>query len=157
MELEYILVYGNHTNELDQEIISFWKLENALNSPDDYLKRLSDVVFIVKIENKIAAVCSCDLKFVNELNGDFLYYRSFVSQNNRNKKIAENLLEKTYNYFNIYPNFNEKEVKGIYIILESEVLNNYVRNYYHPLGGNLIGFDESGNQIRVKYFTDAKF
>jgi hypothetical protein len=157
MKLEYILVYGNHNEELDQEIISFWELENALNSPDDYLKRLSDVVFIVKIENKIAAVCSCQLRFVTKLNGDLLYYRSFVSQNHRNKKIAENLLEKTYSYFNILPRFNEKEVKGIYIIFESEVLNNYVRNYYHPLGGNLIGFDESGNQIRVKYFTDAKF
>ena len=157
MELEYILVYGNHNEELDQEIVSFWELENALNSPDDYLKRLSDVVFIVKIENKIAAVCSCDLKFVSQLNGDFLYYRSFVSQNNRNKKIAENLLENTYSYFNILPRFNEKEVKGIYIIFESEVLNNYVRNYYHPLGGSLIGFEECGNQIRVRYFTDAKF
>jgi hypothetical protein len=120
MELEYILVYGNHNEELDQEIISFWESENALNSPDDYLKRLSDVVFIVKIENKIAAVCSCQLRFVTELNGDFLYYRSFISQNHRNKKIAENLLEKTYNHFNILSNFNEKEVKGIYIIFESD-------------------------------------
>jgi hypothetical protein len=157
MELEYILVYGNHTKELDEEILGFWESENALNSPDDYLKRLSDVIFIVKIDNNIAAVCSCQLKFVTELKGDFLYYRSFISQNHRNKKIAENLLEKTYNHFNILPNFDEKEVKGIYIIFESEVLNMYVRNYYHPLGGTLVGFEENGNQIRVKYFTDSKF
>lgn len=157
MELEYILVYGNHNEELDQEIISFWESENALNSPDDYLKRLSDVVFIVKIENKIAAVCSCQLRFVTELNGDFLYYRSFVSQNHRNKNIAENLLEETYNFFNPLLIFKEKDIKGIYIIFENELLNEYVRNYYHPLGGNLIGFEENGNQIRVKYFTDAKF
>jgi len=157
MKLEYILVYGNHNEELDQEIVSFWELENALNSPDDYLKRLSDVVFIVKIENKIAAVCSCDLKFVSQLNGDFLYYRSFVSQNHRNKNIAENLLEETYNFFNPLLIFKEKDIKGIYIIFENELLNEYVRNYYHPLGGNLIGFEENGNQIRVKYFTDAKF
>jgi GNAT superfamily N-acetyltransferase len=157
MELEYILVYGNHTKELDEEILGFWESENALNSPDDYLKRLSDVVFIVKIENKIAAVCSCQLRFVTELNGDFLYYRSFVSQNHRNKNIAENLLEETYNFFNPLLIFKEKDIKGIYIIFENELLNEYVRNYYHPLGGNLIGFEENGNQIRVKYFTDAKF
>lgn len=156
MELKYILVYGNHNEELDQEIVSFWELENALNSPDDYLKRLSDVVFIVKIENNIAAVCSCDLKFVSQLNGNFLYYRSFVSQNHRNINLGEKLLEKTYSYFNLLSIFNEKEVKGIYIIFESEVLNKYVRNYSHSIG-NLIGFEENGNQIRVQYFTDAKF
>jgi hypothetical protein len=156
MELEYILVYKNHSKELDEEILGFWESENALNSPDDYLKRLSDVVFIVKSENNIAAVCSCQLRFVTELQGDFLYYRSFVSQNHRNINLGEKLLEKTYNYFNLLPNFNEKEVKGIYIIFESEVLNKYVRNYSHSIG-NLIGFEENGNQIRVQYFTDAKF
>ena len=156
MELDYILVYGKHTKELDEEIVGFWESENALNSSDDYLKRLSDVIYIVKIDNKIAAVCSCDLKFVSQLNGDFLYYRSFVSQNHRKKNLGENLLEKTYNHFNLLPNFNEKEVKGIYIIFESELLNKYVRNYSHSIG-NLIGFHENGNQIRVQYFTDAKF
>jgi hypothetical protein len=156
MELEYILVYGNHNEELDQEIISFWESENALNGPDDYLKRLSDVVFIVKIENKIAAVCSCQLRFVTELNGDFLYYRSFVSQNHRDINLGEKILKQTYNHFNLSPNFNQKKIKGIYIIFESDVLNKYVRNYSHSIG-NLIGFEKNGNQIRVQYFTDAKF
>jgi len=156
MELEYKLVYGNHTKELDEEIAIFWKSENALNSPNDYLKRLSEVVFIIKIDNNIAAVCSCQLRFITELKGDFLYYRSFVGENYRNKKLLEKLIEKTYNHFNLLPNFNEKEVKGIYIIFESEVLNKYVRNYSHSIG-NLIGFEENGNQIRVQYFTDAKF
>ena len=159
MELEYILVYGKHTKKIDDDIISFWESEKALQNADDYVlkKRLSEVIYVVKIGNEIAAVCSCDLMFVNQLNGDFLYYRSFVSQNHRNKKIAENLLEETYNYFNPLRTFNLKDVKGIYIIFENELLNEYVRNYYHPLGGNLIGFEENGNQIRVKYFTDAKF
>ena len=118
MELEYILVYGNHNEELDYEILSFWESENALNSPDDYLKRLSDVIFIVKIDNNIAAVCSCQLRFVTELKGDFLYYRSFVSQNHRKINLGEKLLEKTYNHFNLLLDFNGKEVNGIYIIFE---------------------------------------
>ena len=159
MELEYILVYGKHTKEIDDEIIRFWESEKALQNADDYVlkKRLSEVIYIVKIGNEIAAACSCDLMFVSQLNGDFLYYRSFVSQNYRNKNIAENLLDETYNYFNPFRTFNLKDVKGIYIIFENELLNKYVRNYHHPLGGSLIGFEKNGNQIRVKYFTDARF
>jgi hypothetical protein len=112
---------------------------------------------VVKIKNEIVAVCSCYSIFVSQLNGDFLYYRSFVSKNYRNQNIAENLLQETYNYFNPLRTFNLKEVKGIYIIFENELLNKYVRTYYHPLGGYLIGFEKNGNQIRVKYFDNSIF
>lgn len=156
---EYILVYEKHNKKIDDEILSFWESEKALQNPDNFIlkKRLSDIIYIVKIDNKIAAICSCDLIFVSQLNGKFLYYRSFVGIKYRNKDIAENLLQETYNYFNSIGAFNLKDIKGIYIIFENELLNKYVRTYYHPLGGTLIGFEENGNQIRVKYFDKATF
>ena len=159
MDLEYILVYGNHNEQIDEEIINFWESEGALAKSDDFIlkKRLSEVIYVVKIKNKIVAVCSCCSIFVSQLNGDFLYYRSFVSKNYRNKNIAENLLQETYNYFNTLRTFNLKDVKGIYIIFENELLNKYVRTYYHPIIGNLIGFEKNGNQIRVKYFDNSIF
>jgi hypothetical protein len=159
MNLDYILIYGNHNKQIDNEIINFWKSEKSLQTYDDFIleRRLSEVIYVVKIENKISAVCSCDLMFVNQLNGDFLYYRSFVGQNYRNKGIAGNLLQETYNHFNQFPTFKLKDVKGIYIIFENELLNKYIRTYHHPFSGTLIGFEKNGNQIRVKYFDNATF
>jgi hypothetical protein len=159
MKLEYILVYGNHNEIIDSKIINFWRLENSLHDTTDYAleKRLSEVIYIVTIDSKIVAVSSCGLVFVNELRGNFLYYRSFVGQNYRNNNIAENLLQVVYEYFNPLRTFNLEDIKGIYIIFENELLNKYVRKYQHPFGGTLLGFDENKNQIRVKYFADSEF
>jgi hypothetical protein len=36
MDLKYQLVYGNHSQEVDEKIINFWKSENALQGADEY-------------------------------------------------------------------------------------------------------------------------
>jgi hypothetical protein len=37
MDLEYILVYGNHNEQIDEEIINFWESEGALVKSDDFI------------------------------------------------------------------------------------------------------------------------
>ena len=49
------------------------------------------------------------------------------------------------------------EVKGIYIIYESEILNTYVTDYVRYSGLTLIGWTTQNQQIRVLYLDGASF
>ena len=156
MDLSITKVFDCMTDEMSNKIINMLVSENGF-SPTDAEKRIKEILFVVLDENEnIAGSCSGIPYFVKELNGWFLYYRSYTSKNYRDIGISYNLINAARSYFNDNRVFKDIELQGVYAIFENAYLNQ-LKNYIIPRSGlTLIGFTKEGYQIRVRYFEDAK-
>ena len=152
----FVKVFDNITEDVSKKIINMLVSENGF-SPSDAEKRVHEILFIALDENDdIVGSCSGIPYFVKELNGWFLYYRSYTSTKARQNGLSYNIINVTRSYLNDNRNFKGVELCGIYAIFESPLLNQ-LKNYIIPRSGlTLIGFTEEGYQIRVRYFDDAK-
>lgn len=153
--MKIIRIFNSGENYLDK-IVSFLINENGF-SVERANQRAKEILFIAVDDNlNIIGSCSGYSEYVSKLKGWFLIYRSSVSKNNRKSGIGTTLMKETISYFNENKMFNLIELNGIYIIFESELLNK-IEKHITSAGFYLIGFTDSGNQIRVHYFDNSKF
>jgi hypothetical protein len=155
---EYRIINANEylCEEFKGKIISLWLKEGALTleETEDRIKQI--LFFVVSSNDEVLGVCSGYVKYIDDLKGNFLMYRSFTSSEYRQKGIAWLLYNTTFKYYN--DSSNENKISGIYVDLDNEMLNDsydkYVLDEYS--NSTLIGFNDD-NQIRVSYFDGATF
>lgn len=152
-----IKVFDGISEEISNKIIQMLTIQDKLPL-DIVVNRIKEMLFVAIDDNgDIVGTCSGHPEFIKELNGWFLYYRSFTSIPWRDSGISYSMINHTKSYFNSNRILNGTELKGIYVIFESPILNQ-LKNYIIPRSGlTLIGFTERGLQKRVFYFDDAKF
>ena len=59
-------------------------------------------------------------------------------------------------FFNNNRKMNDVELKGLYIVYESEIYNKYYTKLVNDHGVILIGWTPNNNQIRVTFFDDVE-
>lgn len=161
--LKVLQVHQNHSEELDNEIIEFWKEQNALPSYEEsFLKqRVNEVLFIVLNENdEIVGVSSGTTVYFEQIRNKFLYFRLFVREDYRgnSRGVAMNMYYATYDLFNTLQLLEDQPIIGILIIYESQHLNNVI-NYYHSekyRNQVFVGWTQNEEQIRITYFDNIK-
>lgn len=161
--LKLLQVYQNHSEELDNKIIDFWKKEKALPSYEEAFvnQRLNEVLFIALNEaDEIVGVSSGTVVFYQQIRNKFLYFRLFVREDYRghNRGVAINMYYATYDLFDQLKTLEDQPIIGILIVYESQHLNNVI-NYYHSekyRNQVFVGWTPNEEQIRITYFNDIK-
>jgi uncharacterized protein YuzE len=161
--LKLLQVYQNHSEELDNKIIDFWKKENALPSYEEVFtkQRVNEVLFIVLNEtDEIVGVSSGTVAYFQQIRNKFLYFRLFVREDYRgnSRGVAMNMYYATYDLFNTLQLLEDQPIIGILIVYESQHLNNVI-NYYHSekyRNQVFVGWTPNEEQIRITYFDNIK-
>jgi len=155
--MKLLRLKGTSDTLLKEKVIDFWITQGCLSAADAR-SRVSEVFYIVLDESdEIIAVSSGKPIWVNSLRGHFLYYRSYTKPENRKQDLSKILMAETKSYLDEVRIVDGIEVKGIYIIYESEILNTYVTDYVRYSGLTLIGWTTQNQQIRVLYLDGASF
>ena len=162
-ETKLLQVYENHSVEIDDKIVEFWKSENALPSTDFQFisQRLSEVLFVVLNDNdEVVGVSSGTAVYFQQIKNYFLYLRAFVGKNLRgnNRHVGSNLYFATFDLFNELKVLSDQPIVGILIIYESEHLNKVIDYYRSEYYRNqvFVGWTQNNEQIRITYFNDSK-
>ena len=151
--MEFAQVYGSLNQTLKNKVINFWIDQNCM--PEDIAKlRVEEALFAILEDGNIVAVCSGKPVWVDQLRDNFIYYRTYTKSDYRKKDLSKILFNLTKEYLNKNRIINGIEMKGIYFIYESSILNK-LREFVRP-SGTLIGWTDKNQQIRVLYLDGAK-
>ena len=158
-ELSIELVAEEHTEELTNELISFWLSEKVIATASEAQERVKDVTTIARdSENKIVGVNSFYEDYSALLENHFLHHRSFVSKAHRKSNISVRLTTVAWEYFN--RRFNkgiEKKFIGLITVVQNSNLVKHMTQAIWPYSNYVyIGSEPNGNHIRVWYFDNAK-
>lgn len=155
-KVKIVKVFDCMTEEISLKIKNMFLREGGL-SENLLNSRISEMLFVaIDDVGNIVATCSGHPFYVKELQGVFLYYRSYTSVDNRTNGLSYDIINVCRSYFEENRMFLGQELKGIYCVFESPLLNK-LKNYIIPRSGlTLIGFTDQGYQKRVRYFPDAK-
>ena len=142
---------------MNNKIINFWLKEEAF-SIEVAKERVKECIFVALNEDEIVGVCSGTPMYVDTLRDWFYYYRSYTKKDNRHEGLAKLLIKETCNYLNNNRIIDNKELNGVYIIFQNELLNKYVKEYITKDTRLIfLGFNDKDQQTRVFYFEDSKF
>lgn len=161
--LKILQVYENHNDEIDQKLISFWKLEAALPSYEESFvqQRLSEALFVVlNDKDEIVGVSTGAPVYFEQIRNHFLYFRLFVRPDYRgmNRGVAMAMYYATFDLFDQLKELKGQPIIGVLIVYESEHLNKII-NYYHSekyRNQVFVGWTPNNEQIRITYFNDLK-
>ena len=149
-------VYGSNNQTLKNKIINFWIEQKCLSEEEAKIRIEEALCALLDDDNNVIAISSGKVMWVDQLRDNFLYYRSYTKPEWRNQDLSVLLLKLSKEFLTQNRIINSMEVKGIYIIYESEILNKNVDDFVRYSGLTLIGWTEKNQQIRVLYLDGAK-
>ena len=154
--MQLVKVWGEDLPKLREKIINLWVNEGVL-SKEEANKRVNEVICAASDDNlEVMAICSGSPIYSEQLKEWFLYYRHFTSSKFRAQKLSIDLYYAAKEFFNNNRKVNDVELKGLYIVYESELYNKYYTKLVNDHGVILIGWTPNNNQIRVVFFDSAQ-
>jgi hypothetical protein len=151
-------VLGVDNQILKDKVLNFWISEGCMSEKEAHSRIKEVLAAVLDDDNNVIAVCSGKPYFVEQLKDWFIYYRAYTKPEYRNLDITKFLLNSVQ-----FMNKSEirkiegVDVKGVYIVFESEILNKFVKKFVASESKlTLIGWNEKDQQIRVAYFDDAQ-
>ena len=154
--MQIVKVWGEDLPKLREKIINLWVNEGVLNR-EEANKRVNEVICVALDDNlEVMAICSGSPIYSEQLKEWFLYYRHFTNTKFRNNKLSIDLFYAAKEFFNNNRKMNDVELKGLYIVYESEIYNKYYTKLVNDHGVILIGWTPNNNQIRVAFFDSAQ-
>ena len=152
-------IYGVDNPTLKEKVLNFWVSEGCMPETEANQRIHQALAAVLDNDNNVIAVCSGKPLFVEQLKDWFIYYRAYTKPEYRNLDITKFLLNSVFQFLNKSETktLEGVEVKGIYIIFESEILNKFVKHFVATdTKLTLIGWNDKNQQIRVSYFDNAQ-
>lgn len=152
-------VLGVNNPILKEKVLNFWISEGCMSENEAHNRIKEVLAAVLDDDNNVIAVCSGKPYFVEQLKDWFIYYRAYTKPEYRNLDITKFLLNSVIQFMNKSEirKIEGVDVKGVYIVFESEILNKFVKKFVASESKlTLIGWNEKDQQIRVAYFDDAQ-
>lgn len=152
-------VLGVDNQILKDKVLNFWISEGCMSEKEAHSRIKEVLAAVLDDDNNVIAVCSGKPYFVEQLKDWFIYYRAYTKPEYRNLDITKFLLNSVIQFMNKSEirKIEGVDVKGVYIVFESEILNKFVKKFVASESKlTLIGWNEKDQQIRVAYFDDAQ-
>jgi GNAT superfamily N-acetyltransferase len=149
-------VYGSNNQTLKNKVINFWIEQKCLSEEEAKIRIEEALCALLDDDNNVIAISSGKVMWIDRLRDNFLYYRSYTKPEYRNQDLGKLLFKLSREYLNTNKIRGGVEVKGIYIIYESEILNKNADDFVRYNGLTLIGWTDKNQQIRVLYLDGAK-
>lgn len=158
MALDITPVWKQITPELKDELVAFWKDNNALGNQARADLRADQVVCIARDKDgKICAVATAMVRILPRLRQPMYYYRHFFTETERGQRMTKPFNKRAKEILEEYnASLPKPESLGMLVELESEVLTKaYTRAYEPEIDYTFIGYSPRGFQLHVSYFKDA--
>jgi len=157
-ELKVDFVWGNVSENLADEVVTFWLSQGALTDRKSAKERTKELSAICRNPNgELIGVTTLVKYFHPPLQNHFLTSRTFIKENARNLGLRIKLFNRVWSEINESQLYEKEGVVGILAVLENRYLNAKTDAVWTELrNAVLVGFDNRGLQIRVSYFPDAK-
>lgn len=157
MDYRFETVWTACTPALSEEIIAFWKSENALPLEDDPAERTGQTVVVARDrDGGIAGTCTAYLRVVPRLGQPMYYFRMFFSSGHRRKYSIIPMMKEAQKALSAYNSGLPKpESLGVVMEVENANLRRHTTATW-PLGFNFIGYSPRNLPLYVHYFPNAK-
>lgn len=141
-----------------EAILAFWLREQANVEGDEARRRLGEVVaHVLDEDGKLAAVATVATKVLPRLGQPMYYYRCFVGNAWRSRKLVRPLLRHTQKVLEGYARRNDYPCIGILLELENAGFADTLRWACWPgVDFSYIGVSPRGLELRVWYFRGAR-
>ncbi|MBZ0114854.1 MAG: hypothetical protein K8J08_20505 [Thermoanaerobaculia bacterium] len=147
---------------LAEQVIEFWRREEAIVDPSVATRRASELLVVALAgSGEIAAVSTARRGFVEQLGFDCFYYRTFVGAEHRRQGLAPRVLKGGFQVLQErFEEGQDPEVLGLLIEAQSPVISGPAGEASWEKRGMpgcvFIGWSPRGNQLRVWYFATAR-
>ncbi len=146
------------TPELKEELVAFWKRNQALGDPALAASRAEQAVCIGRDdEGALCAVGTAVLRTLPRLRQPMYYYRQFFAESQRGQRQAVPFAKRAKEILQAHnATLPVPESLGMLIELESKLLDARYNLAYAPKTDyTFIGYSPRGLQLRVSYFEGA--
>ncbi|MEQ9466695.1 MAG: GNAT family N-acetyltransferase [Ekhidna sp.] len=160
-EITLEFVWKNVSEATKKKVVKFWMDEKAITKKEDAETRANELLTVAYFDKKVVGVATGVVTPHPQLKSNIVFYRTYISESHRGKKVAQQLFIESYKHLNSNKELKEKGVLGILIAFQSPVLvGNYIKDQKPVLEefNNLtfIGVDKNGIPLRISYFDDVK-
>ena len=159
MKVEFIPVWKQVTPELADELLAFWKDNNAIADDAAARQRVPEVVCVARDENgALCGVGTAVIKVLPRLRQPMYYYRQFFARSLRGQhqelaffQFAKRVLHR---HNTALP---KPESLGILLEIENAKIASAYKRVHEPgFDATFIGYSPRGLQLRASYFDDAE-
>ncbi len=151
-------VWKKVTPELTEELVGFWRANNAISSEDESRKRAQQAVCVLRGEDgALCGVATAVVKVTPRLRQPTYYYRIFLSSGVRGHDAFLPMVRQSKQILHAYnQGLDRPESLGLLFELENGKLGKAYPHAYEPaFDAAFIGYSPRGMQLRVSYFSDA--
>jgi len=158
-EFEYQKVWAEKDQALLDEIVSTWEKYGITVEGEAAVDRAKNVVLLVRNSGgEIIGISTARIHYINRLKANMFVYRGFVVPEYRRMKIMTNMVVITRDYLESIYESVKPHCLGIIAEIQNKGLVDTLRYPVYPKSKlALIGYSNTGNQIRVYYFQNVKF
>lgn len=151
-------VWKQMTPELKDELVAFWKANDAVRDPTRAARRAEQAICLARdASGAISAVGTAEIRVLPRLLQPMYYFRLFLAKSVRGQEQMMplfNACRETLQAYNAA--LPTPESIGVLVELESQFLARfYKRAYVAEADSTFIGYSPRGLQLRVSYFKDA--
>jgi hypothetical protein len=151
-------VWKKVTPELEQELVAFWRDNNAIVDEASAKQRAAQVVCVVR--DKVGALCgvvTAAVKVLPRLRQPMYYYRMFFARTLRGQQQFLPTFQRAKQILQDYnAKLDKPESLGLLLELENEKLGKAYPHACEPdFDAIFIGYSPRGLQLRVSYFENA--
>ena len=158
MKVEFIPVWKQVTPALADELVAFWRDNNAIMSEAVAQRRVEQVVCIARDERgALCGVGTALVKVLPRLRQPTYYYRQFFAKSLRGQHQELAFFQRCKQVLQAY-NAGLAQAESLGILLEIEnakIAAAYKRAIEPGFDAVFIGYSPRGLQLRVSYFDDA--
>ena len=159
MNVEIVPVWKRPMPELEQELIAFWRDNNAITDEALAKRRAAQAVCIVRGgDGALLGVATAVVRVLPRLRQPMYYYRMFFSPALRGHQQFLPVFRRSKEILHGHnASLERPESLGLLLELENDKLGKaYPRAHEPDFGAAFIGYSPRGLQLRVSYFDDAE-
>ncbi len=137
-----IQVYKELTDQEEQNVIDFWKREQAVVDPIEAKRRVKEVAYVI-CNNTWQIVGISTAKLWEQAEERYYYYRMFIRTQDRIGYLSTQVLHKTRDYLSQYA--SEDNVNGFLVVTQNrKMMRPGFKRYFERHQYQYLGVDQDG-------------
>jgi hypothetical protein len=143
--------------QMESDAIAFWRRLGLLRGEVTPEARAKELCTIFYVEGRVAAVSTATLDEMPFIRARLAMLRVAVDPDYRRLHLAVKAMQAGRDFFERWSQETGERAHGVGVVIQSPDLREHSRTPKWPRSGlNLIGYTNSGQQIRVAWFEHAR-
>lgn len=158
MNANIATVWKQVTPALEQELVDFWREQQAIPNEDEARKRADQAICVLRDGGgALAGVATAIVKVLPRLRQPMYYYRIYIARSQRGREAFLPMVRESRQILQDFNRGLERpESLGLLFEIENGKLGKAYPHAYEPtFDATFIGYSPRGKGLYVSYFADA--